>query len=282
MLLHDSVVGSQDEGFRVGNQDVDPFEDVEVRLPLPGVDDFRSVLVAEFLHRAEHRQPIGLDPLRLGHALSDRGFDLETVNVFKHFHLGKSDGLILDGGHDQDGHLARPTAALVAALVHPALEEGVIDLDESGELVFCVAGLHGLSDLVEHSPGALEADVDLSGQGQSRESALVRRDQVDGPEPFHERCPRPMHDDPCREGCLMLAGGALVQQAFLQEIGLVTAAARATETIGPAEREEALATCFFGPEAALESDEVHFGVGLCQGVPPLVSKFPLEFATFAE
>lgn len=211
MLLHDPMVCAENKRLCVGYQDVDPLEDIIVGLSLLGIDHNRDVFMADLPGDVEGCQSVGFNGLAANHPFRKHSLDVIAVNVFQYFHPRKGDRLIPCRGHDEDGNFAGAATSLVAALLDSATEEGVIDLDQASELVPSVSCLHGLANLVQHGPGALEADVELSGQGQSRETTLVRRHQVNGPEPLHERRPRAMHDRSCGKRSLKLALNALIQ-----------------------------------------------------------------------
>lgn len=194
MLTHDAIVRAKCERLCVGDQYVDPFEDIEVGLAFLGIDYDGIVLMPDFLDDVEGWHSIGFDGLSAGHTLFKYGLDVLSIDVFQSLHSSESDRFIPCFRHDEERDFAGSAASFVPALLDSPAEEGVIDLNEAGEQVFGVSGLHGLANFVQHDPAALEIDVDLAGQSQRREATLVSRDQVDGPEPFHERRPGAVYD----------------------------------------------------------------------------------------
>lgn len=257
MLPHDAMVFAENKCLCVGYQDVDQLKGIVVRLALLGIDHDRNMLMADLLSDIEGCQPIGLDGLGTGHPLLKHGLDVFTIDAFQNFHSRESDRLIFCRRHDEDGDFAGATTSLVTTLLDSSTEEGVVDLDQACELVPSVSRLHCLANLVQHSSGTLKADVDLAGQGQGRQATLVSCDQVDGPEPFHERRPGAMHDRSRSERSLEFAINTLIQHALLKKVSVVATASWTTKTIGPTKFEQALPTGLFGPEPALKGDQIH-------------------------
>ncbi len=282
MLSHDPMVRTENKRLCVGYHDVNPLEDVIVGLTLLGIDHDRDVFMADLLGDVEGWQPIGFDRLAVGHPFLKHGFDVITVNVFEYFHSREGDRLIPCRSHDEDGNFACSAPSLVAALFDSATEEGVIDLDQASELVPSVSRLHGLAYLVQHGPGALEADIDLSRQGQSREATLVRSDQVDSPEPLYERRPCAMHDGSSSERSLELALNTLIQGTIFKVISFMESAPRTTEALGPAQLKQAFPAGLLSSKPALEGDQVHVEVGLGHGISPQQSRLLADYMDIAE
>jgi len=282
MLFHDPMVCAENKRLCVGHQDVDPLEDVIVRFALLGIDHDRDMFMAEFLGDVEGWQSVGFDRLVANHPFLKHGFDVITVNFFEHFHPREGDRLFPCSGHDENGDFGGTATSLVAALLGTAIEEGVIDLDQACELVASVSCLHGLANLVQHGPRAFEANVDLSGQGKSRKTTLVRRYQVDGPEPLNERRPRRMHDRSCGKRSLELALNALIQRTLFKVIGFMVSTSGTVEALGPAQFKQAFPAGLFVPKPALEGDQVHIVVGLGHGDSSQPSRFLADSMKIAE
>ena len=262
MLLLNTVVRAEDERFSIRNQYVDPLQHVITRRALLGVDNLFVVNHIDIFYDVVGRKSIGADCLTWSYALCQNRLDLLAVNIIDHFHFGEGDGFIFHGGHDYDRHFACSTPAFVATLVDTSFEKGVIDLDEARQLVSSVADFHSFADLVQHGPGALEADIYLSGQCQSREPSFICADEENGPEPFDQGRSGPVHDCACGEGCLVLAFKALIQHAFFNAIRLMTTTIWASKAFRPTQSEESLLASFFCRELFLERNEVHLAVGL--------------------
>lgn len=125
--------------------------------------------------------------------LQDRP-DCVAFDIFDHFHSCESDGFVFHSGHDDDGNLVRTTPALIATFIDSAFEKGIINLDKSSQLITGVASFHRFANLMQHGPCALETDIDLSRQGQSREASFISADEENCPEPFDQRRPGPVHN----------------------------------------------------------------------------------------
>ena len=141
-------------------------------------------------------------------------------------------------------------------------EKGIIDLDESSQLVTGVAGFHRFANLMQHGPCTLEADIDLSRQGQSREAAFISADEENCPEPFDQRCPGPVHNCSSSERRLMPTLNTLKQRAIFYAIRLLTATLWASKAFRPTQSEESLPASLFRGELFLERNEVRLAVGL--------------------
>lgn len=282
MLSHDPMVRAENKRLCVGDHDINPLEDVIVGIALLGIDHDRDVFMADLLGDIEGGQPIGFDRLAVSHPFLQHGLDVITINVFEHFHFREGDRFILRCGHDEDRNFACSAPSLVAALLDSATEEGVIDLDQASELVSSVSRFHGLANLVQHGPRALEADIDFSRQGQGREATLVRCDQVDGPEPLHKRRPCVMHDRSSGKRSLELAINALIQRTIIKVIGFMAPTTRTTEALGPAQFKQAFPAGLFISEPALEGDQVHVEVGLGHGISPQLARLFADCTDIAE
>src|SRR5229473_2109277 len=107
--------------------------------------------------------------------------------------------------------------------------------------------------LVENHPcGFVAADPELALQEQGRETTLVCRHQVGGPEPRRERRLRVVKDCPRRQRDLVTARGTLPPTAAGQGVGARVTAPGAGEAVRPAACSEVLRTRFFGGELRLK------------------------------
>ncbi len=112
---------------------------------------------------------------------------------------------------------------------------------------------HRSTKLVENHPcGFVAADPELALQEQGRETTLVCRHQVGGPEPRRERRLRVVKDCPRRQRDLVTARGTLPPTAAGQGVGATVTAPGAGETVRPAARSEVLRTPFFGGKLRLK------------------------------
>jgi len=262
MFLLNSMKRAKYEGFRIGYQDVNPFQYVIPWSVLLWIDNLLVMDQSDVLDDVVGRKTIGTDRLARGYTFRQGRLDCLAVDVLNHFHFCEGDGFVFHGGHDDNGNLACNTPALVATFVDSAFEKGVIDLDESSQLVPGVASFHRFANLMQHSPRALEADINLLRQRQSRETSFIHADEENCPEPFDQRRSGPVHDRACGEGRLMPALNTLKKNAISNVVRLLAATPRASEAIRPPQIKKSLSASRFHGERPLEGDEVHLGVGL--------------------
>ena len=101
-------------------------------------------------------------------------------------------------------------------------DKRIVHFHQASQLIQGIPVLHGLANLLQHGPGALDADVDFAGQSKGREATFVCSHQVDGPEPFDERGSGAVHDSTSSQRCPVLALNTLIQFTFLKIVRLVT------------------------------------------------------------
>ena len=256
------MIRAKNEGFRIGYQDVNPLQYVMPWCALPRIDNLLVMEKSYVLDDVVGNKTIETDRLARSNMLLQDRPDCVAFDVFDHFHSCEGDGFVFHGGHDDDGNLACTTPALVATFAGSVFKKGIIDLDESSQLVPGVAGFHRFANLMQHGPRTLEADIDLSRKGQSRETSLIRADEENCPEPFDQRRSGPVHDCACGEGRLMPAVNTLKKITILNVVRLVAATPQASEAIRPPQIKKPLSTSLVCGERPLEGDEVHFGVAL--------------------
>ena len=144
-----------------------------VGLCLLFVNHFRVMRMPHPFDHVEYRQPITFDVLPWLHVTLKDALHMRSINAFKNFHLRKANGFIMGCGHDEDRDFACSAASLVSTFIGATFEKGIIDLDQAGELVLSVSGLHCLTNFVEHHLGTFDADIELSRQGQGGIPPLV-------------------------------------------------------------------------------------------------------------
>jgi hypothetical protein len=115
---------------------------------------------------------------------------------------------------------------------------------------------HRSTELVKDHPcGLVAADPELALQEQGRETTLVRRHQVGGPEPRRERRLRVVENRPGRHRDLVTARGALPSTAASQGVGRLVSAPGTGEALWPAARGQVVRARFFAGELLLKQPE---------------------------
>ena len=112
---------------------------------------------------------------------------------------------------------------------------------------------HRAPEFMEHHPGRfIPAQGELALQEQRRETALVSRHQVSGPEPNRQRNFCVMQDRSGRQRNLMPTTGALPTPQLHQFVCSPLSASSTNEAIGPATGGQVLLTRFIAREFRLE------------------------------
>jgi hypothetical protein len=153
-------------------------------------------------------------------------------------------------------------APLVPAFTGSAVEKGVINLDQSGKLGIGITGTHGIADFMLHRSSAFNPDIKLARQGQSRMPPFISAQQINGPKQLDKRRSGFMHDSSRGKRSLVLALGTLIQASSLNMIRRAATATRATVTVRPPHRKQALLAGFFLSKSTLKSNQIHLGIRL--------------------
>ncbi len=274
MLRRFEVMGSHNEAFGVGDERMDPREE-EVHFPESHLR-VGVMLKAEIFKSPEGSPSVGADPLARREGSLGHIQDVEEIRVLGDFH---SDEGGIAGPIGADGYPNRFRAAGFSSrfpLDPFSPEEGIIQLDEAGQLIAAVPVGHGGSDLVAHRPdGLIGADAQEALSFQHGDAVLVVAHEKDEPEPLAQRGPGFVEDGPGGQRDLIPAAFALVKTPAAVVSRPVASAARAVKPFGPAMALKVFAAGEFGGESALNTEHV---VSLIHRSPPGIVDVILPYA----
>lgn len=217
----------------------------------------RDVVEPRLLKTGEASEPVGVDRGAGGDVLLDQRRHGARFEIRDDAHPDTAGGVgsLFDG--DQDRHC-------LTALELPAAAEAWLGTTDPGvvDFHFAMERLAGRIDhrapqLVEHHPGGfVPPQTELPLQQQRRDTPLVGRHQIRGPEPLRQRDPRVVQNRPGRQRHLVPARRALPASLFHDGVGARVGASRASESVGPPTRGQVLLARFFGRELTLKLAQI--------------------------
>jgi hypothetical protein len=258
MFSTEAVIRAQNKCFGVGSQDMHPFENV---LGFASDDELHLVAMAHLFGDAVRLPAIGSNRLASSKACLKKPADRLRMEGIDDLHFGVSDGLTMGGCSDHYGDLLCASASFTA--LGGRADVGVVDLDETRQLVVGIAIFHGSADLMKHRPGDPVADGELLGQLQSRDSPLVVAGKENRPEPFAQRCSGFVHHRPRGHRTLILADLALIKPPLGQLIVLIMTTMGTDKPMGPSHCEQSFLAVFLGSELPLKLNKGDVLIRFC-------------------
>lgn len=250
MLGVDPVVDSPDIAFDIGDQGVDPGQDLRRFLPRTGHQPLMPV-TGRSVQETIALPAIGLDHRLSRQALPDQGLDLDAADPGHQAH-GSEPGLVSRGFHGHH-HLGLAGGAPSPFAGFGSPKAGVVHLDQTGQFVVGVPFSHSLANLVPHGPdGFVAPDFQHALKGQHGNPTFLPAHQPDHPEPFSQWGPRFVKDGACGQRGLIAAGPAMVEVAAALEIGLIMLAAGTAKSLRPTQTKQMLLTGFFRAKLSLK------------------------------
>lgn len=210
MLRGLEVMGPDEESLGIGRHRGDPRQE-SIHL-LMAHARVHVMFEADLFERIERVASVGAKRLPGSDASPNHRQVIEGLRIVGDFH--PSEGRIPEaiGADHEPDHLRFFGSATSPTLDLSAAKEGVVHLDEAGELITAVPLGHGGADLVAHGPGGLIRAHPQQELGlQHGDSVFVVTHQQDQPEPFSKRHPGLVEDRACRQRELVPASFALVQ-----------------------------------------------------------------------
>lgn len=239
MFGTDAVVDAPNIAFDIGDQGVDPGQDLRRLLPRTGNQPL--MLERRSVQEAVALPAVSLDHHLGGQALPDQGLNLGAAGPGHQAHSGEP-GLIgwrFHGYHHLG--LAGRSPATFAGFRSP--EVGVVHLEQTSQLVVGVPFSHSLANLVAHGPhGFIGFNFQHPLQGQHGNAAFLASHQPDHPEPFVQRGSGLVKHGAGGQRGLITADPAMIEVAGALEISLIMLAAGALKALGPAQAKQMLLT----------------------------------------
>ncbi len=187
MLGANAVLDTSDIPFNIGDQGMDPRQDLRRFLPRARHQPF-MMETGRRIQEAIALPAIGLNH-RLGRqAFPDQGFNLFAADSGHHPHGGKS--TVYRPGSPRLPPLGLASCATSTFAGFGSTEVNVIHLDQPSQFVIGIPLGHGLANLVAHGPdGLVTFNFQHPLQGQHRNAAFLSSHQPNHPEPFGQRGP---------------------------------------------------------------------------------------------
>ena len=201
MLGADAMVDTPDIAFHIGDQGLNPGQDLRRLLPRTGYQPLMTE-TGRSIQAALALPAVSLDH-RLGcQALPDQGLNLFAADSGNHTPGGKS-GLIGRSFHGYH-HLGLAGGATSSFAWFGATDIGIIQFDQTGQRVTGLALRHGLADLMPHDPHRfLGPGFQDSLQRQHGGATFLSAHEEDHPEPFPQGGPGLMKNRPGRQRSLV-------------------------------------------------------------------------------
>ena len=185
MLGADAMVDTPDIAFPIGDQGMDPGQDLRRFFSRTGHQPLMTE-TGRSIQETIALPAIGLDHCRGGQALLYQGLNLLAADSGHQPHGGKP-GLIGRGFHGYH-HLGLASGATSTFAGLGSTEVGVVHFDQAGQLVVRIPCGPGFANLVAHGPhGFVALDFQHALQSQHGDAAFLATHQPDHPEPFGQR-----------------------------------------------------------------------------------------------
>jgi len=253
MLGADAVVDTPDIAFDLGDQGMDPGQDLRRFLARTGHQPLMTL-------RRSIQETIPLPTVGFNHHLGSQALPHQGLNLFAadpghHPHRGKP-GLGFRGfhGHHHLG-LAGRAASTFTGFGSP--EAGVVHLDQASQFIVGIPCSHGPANFVPHGPhGFVAFDSQHALQRQHGDAAVLATHQPDQPEPFVQRGFGLVKHGARGQGSLVTAGLTVIEVARPVEIGLTMLAAGTARPLRPAQTKQMLLAGFLRTELFLKLHQV--------------------------
>ena len=227
------VMGSNEESLDVGRDRRYPGKEA-IHLLVAHLG-MHVVLEADLFERVEWVSSIGTNGLLRNNGSPDHLQMIERLCIVGDFHPGESRiAEPIRADHKTDrlrffGSATAPTFDL------PAAKEGIVHLDETGQLIAAIPMGHRAADLVAHRPdGLVGTDAQESLCFEHGDAVFVVAHEQDQPEPLPQRGPGFVEDGSGRQRDLVAAGSALVNVSGFDSADVPRSAAAAVDSFGPA------------------------------------------------
>ena len=208
MFGTDAMVDTPDIAFDIGDQGVDPGQDLRCLLPRAGYQP----LMTETGRSVQ--EALALPAICFDHCLGRQPLPYQRLNLFAadsgHQPHGGKPGLIGRGFHGYH-HLGLASGATSTFAGLGSTEVGVVHFDQAGQLVVRIPCGQGLANLVAHGPdGFVALDLQHPLQSQHGDAAFLASPQPDHPEPFGQRSSGFVEHGTCGQRGLIAASLTMV------------------------------------------------------------------------
>ena len=249
MLGADAVVDTPDIAFDIGDQGMDPGQDLDRLFSRTGHQPLVSGGGA--VQEAIPLPTVSFDHHLGRQAVPHQGLNLLAADPVNHPHRGKP-WLGFRGFHGHH-HLGLAGGAASTFTGFGSPEVGVVHLDQASQFIVGVPCSHGLANLVPHGPHRLvRLDLQHPLQGQHGDAAFLASHQPDHPEPLGQGGSGLVKHAASGQGSLVAAGLTVIEVASPVEIGRTMLAAGTPKPLRPAQTKQMLLAGFLGAKLFLK------------------------------